>query len=352
MNRLRRLGACAALLLGSISPAAAQDAPAGQDAALRAYIQTLRNRALADGVRGSTFDGVLATLTYDPRVVQLDRGQPGGTPTPASVNRPPTPFAPYRASHVEPYRIAVGKRRLQAILPRLRTIEQQTGVSGPLMLAIYGQETGYGSVTGNFDLLRSLATLAFDGRRRPLFAGEYLAALKLLDRGIVPRERLKGSWAGATGYPQFLPSVYFRLAADGDGDGRKDIWSSEPDALASIAAYLRDAGWKPGVQWGVPVRVAPGLDRTAIRPLAVSADCPRVFAQHSRWLTMAEWRALGVQPVAPRAPADRELAALIEPDGPGATAYLLTTNYRSILGYNCSNHYALSVGLLADAVQE
>ncbi|WCT75418.1 lytic murein transglycosylase [Sphingomonas naphthae] len=315
---------------------------------MRTYLTGLRPRALAEGVRPETFDSVLASLTFNQRVVDLDRSQPGGfSGNPA----PPPPFAPYKAAHVEPYRIGRGKRKMEALAPMLARIEAQTGVSGAIVLAIYGQETGYGAVTGNFDLLRSLASLAYEGRRRALFSGEYIAALKMLDRGA-PRDLLKGSWAGATGYPQFLPSTYIRLGADGDGDGKVDIWANEADALASIARYLLDAGWKPGVPWGVPVRVPPTLDRVATAPLARSPECQKVFDRHSRWLTVGEWRALGIQPLAARAPADTELAALIEPDGIGATGYLLTTNFRPILAYNCSNHYALSVALLADAIVE
>jgi len=220
-----------------------------------------------------------------------------------------------------------------------------------VMVAIYGHETNYGSYTGDFDLLRSLATLAYEGRRRELFEPEFLATLKMLNDGI-PRERLVGSWAGATGYPQFLPTVYRRVARDGDGDGRADIWTSEADALASIAGYLVNAGWRRNVPWGIAVSVPASLNRAGIANRTVPPRCERVFERHSRWLTMAEWRGLGVRPLGAGGLSDGTLATLIEPDGAGNTAYLLTTNYRAILDYNCSNFYALSVGLLADAVDD
>jgi membrane-bound lytic murein transglycosylase B len=146
-----------------------------------------------------------------------------------------------------------------------------------------------------------------------------------------------------------MPSNVLRLATDGDGDGSANIWGSEMDGLASIAAYLQDAGWKRGVHWGVPVAVPATLDRAALRTTLVPPRCPQVFRRHSRWLTMREWRQLGVQPTGQSLP-DAEMATLIEPDGPGATAYLLSANYRAILDYNCSNFYALSVGLLADRI--
>lgn len=332
------LGACA--LLGGIAPVRAQD-----EAGFQAYLANLRVKALAQGVSPATFDAVAPTLSFNPRVVQLDRAQPGNEASTASP-----PFAPYRATHVDAARITRGRRAYQAQAGRLAAIERQTGVPWAITVAIWGHETNYGSYTGNFDLLRSLASLAYDGRRRTLFEGEFLAALEMIDRGV-PREQLKGSWAGATGNPQFLPSVYLRLARDGDGDGRADIWSSQADTLASIANYFVQAGWRAGEPWGVAVSVPAGLDRTAVRNRLVSPRCPRVFARHSGWRTMTEWRALGVQPQDGRWPADTVQATLLEPDGPNATAYLLTGNYRVILDYNCSNFYALSVGLLADAVE-
>ncbi|ATE65273.1 lytic murein transglycosylase [Rhizorhabdus dicambivorans] len=327
------------------------DAPAvavpSEDSRMRAFLATLRPRAIEMGVSPTLFDATLPTINFNARVVRLDRAQPGAS---AAYSASP-PFAPYLASHVDRVRIGMGRSRYGNLRPLLLRIEQETGVPEQIMLAIYGHETGYGTFTGNFDLLNALGTLAYEGRRRELFAEEFLKTLVLMSRGV-PRAQLKGSWAGATGYPQFLPSVYLRLAIDADGDGKPDIWRSEPDALASIGNYLRDAGWKKGVPWGVAVRLPEGIDRAAIRSPLSSPRCPRVFARQSRWLTIAEWRDKGVQMLGGRVPPENELATLIEPDGSGNTAYLLTTNYRSILDYNCSNFYALSVGLLGDAIVE
>jgi lytic murein transglycosylase len=288
---------------------------------------------------------VFPRLVFSPRTVELDQAQPGGPPNSNSVPA----FAPYRREHVTPALIAGGRSRYATHSSRLQEIGRRYGVTPSVLVAIWGHETSYGAVTGDFDLLNSLASLAYEGRRRRLFADEFIAGLKMIDRGV-PRYRLRGSWAGATGYPQFLPSVYLRLAADGDGDGRSDIWSSAPDALASIANYLSNAGWKPNTPWGVAVRVPAELDRSSLGTRLLSPRCPRVHQRHSRWMTIGEWRRLGIASQSGIWPRESEMASLVEPDGPGETAYLLTNNYRVILDYNCSNFYALSVGLLADAI--
>jgi lytic murein transglycosylase len=306
----------------------------------------LRLAALArlQGVRESTIQQNVPDLSINQRVIALERTEPVARTSSGVVGA----LAPYLRSHVTPSLVARGRQNYSNLYSGLRWIEGRYGVDPAVLLAIYGHETSYGLVTGNTDLLQALASLGYYGRRRDFFESEFISALKLMDQGI-PRWRLKGSWAGATGFPQFMPSVALRLRADGDGDGYANIWSDELDGLASIANYLRDAGWKPNVTWGIPVRTPATLNRAAIVSRMTAQRCPQVYRRHSRWLTMREWRALGVTPTG-RSIADNELASLIEPDGPNATAYLLTTNYRVILDYNCSNFYAISVGVLADAI--
>jgi lytic murein transglycosylase len=313
-------------------------------ASFEGYKAQLAARSRSVGVRDATIASVVPYLRLNSRLIALDRQQPGGPPNSNYV----PPFAPYRERHVTTDLITRGAARFRSYRPQLAWLEQRFGVDPQVVMAIFGHETSYGRVTGNTDLFEALATLAYEGRRRQFFEDEFIAAMQLLDRGT-PRSRLKGSWAGATGFPQFMPSNVLRLATDGDGDGQVNIWASEMDGLASIANYLRDAGWKPNTPWGVAVRVPAAFDRAAVRTTLVPPRCPAVFRRHSRWLTMREWRALGVQPFG-RSLADGEMATLIEPDGAGATAYLLTSNYRAILDYNCSNFYALSVGLLADRI--
>ena len=311
-----------------------------------AYKQWLMGRARREGVREATIQAHVPQLQLNSRAIALDRAQ---QPVPRTSSYM-APFAPYRREHVTPVLIRRGQSRYYEHWPSLQRVQARYGVDPAVLMAIYGHETSYGSITGSFDLLEALATLAYEGRRRAMFETEFIATLKLIDGGV-SRARLKGSYAGATGYPQFMPTAALRLRADGDGDGFANIWSNELDGLASIANYLRDAGWKPGVPWGVAVRTPATLNRLAIRSMLNPPRCPRVYQRHSRWLTMREWRALGVAPLGRSLP-EAEMATLLEPDGPGERAYLLTTNYRAILDYHCSNYYALSVGLLADAIAQ
>ncbi|WP_296676090.1 lytic transglycosylase domain-containing protein [Novosphingobium sp.] len=342
--RIFRLSIPALAVLAAFSapsvPAIAQ-AQISQDQSFEGYLQLLGAKARSEGVSEATIVRMTAGLTVNPRVVALDQSQPGSTP-----GSPPA-FWPYYRDHVDAARISGGRRTLAANYDRLPQIEAQYGVPGKIVVAIWGHETNYGSYKGDFDLARSLATLAYEGRRRDLFASEFIALLKMVDRGV-PRERLYGSWAGAFGNPQFLPSVYLRLARDGDGDGDADIWNDRADTLASIANYFRDAGWRRGEPWGVKAYVPASFDRSSVVAKLDSPTCPRVHIRHSAWKTVSEWRVLGVTAQAPLA--DSTMATLFEPDGPGNGAFLLTGNYRVILQYNCSNYYALSVGLLADEI--
>jgi membrane-bound lytic murein transglycosylase B len=308
------------------------------------YKVRLAALARQQGVSEATIQGNVPGLTVNREVIELERTEPLARSSGGVVGA----LGPYLRSHVTASLISRGRDHYAAHYDALRAIEARYGVDPAVLMAIWGMETSYGTVTGHNDLLQVLASLGYYGRRRDLFESEFVAALKLMDEGV-PRWRLKGSWAGATGYPQFMPSVALRLRADGDGDGYADIWANELDGLASIASYLRDAGWKPNLAWGIRVRTPANLDRAAIVSRTTAPRCPQVYRRHSRWLTMREWRALGVAPLGRSLP-DNEMASLIEPDGPDATAYLATTNYRAILDYNCSNFYAISVGLLADAI--
>ena len=307
-----------------------------------AYLQLLIARARAEGVSEATLQRMTTGLQPSYRVIELDQNQPGSS---SGTGYPP--LAPYIASHVDAARISGGRNARATWSGSLRAIEREYGVPAEILVAIWGHETAYGAVKGGFDLSQALATLAWEGRRRELFASEWIALMKVADKGY-SRNELQGSWAGAFGNPQFLPSVYLRLAADGNGDGRADIMNNGADALASIANYFRDAGWRSGQPWGVRAFVPAGFDVGAYRTRIVAPVCSRVHERHSVYKTIREWRELGVRPQ--RSIGDDVLATLFQPDGPGTPAWLLTSNYRVILEYNCSNYYAMSVGLLADEV--
>ena len=308
------------------------------------YKSYLVGKARSAGIREATIQSVIPYLRLNSRVIELDRAQ---RPTSASANAPQS-FGPYLSRHITSSLINRGYARYAGHWTNLSRIRSRYGVDPAVVIAIYGKETSFGTITGTFDLIEALATLAYEGRRRSFFEDELIAAMQLLDRGV-QRSTLKGSYAGATGYPQFMPTVALRLRADGDGDGYADIWRNEDDTFASIANYLREAGWKADLPWGVPVQLPANLNRSAIRTALNPTRCPAVYRRHSRWLTVREWRAIGVMPADRRVP-DGELATLMETPGAYASGYLLTTNYRAILDYNCSNFYALTIGLMADAI--
>ena len=336
-RRLLSALSAAALLTLAALPACAQET------SFDAYLQQVAAKAKAEGVRDSTISAMFAGLTPNERVISLDRGNVSSGSNTSGF----PPLAPYLRDHNSAARITGGRRAFARLRPLAAEVEARYGVPAEILIAIWGHETSYGAVKGDFDLARSLATLAWEGRRRELFEDELIALLKIADSGV-PRSTMVGSWAGAFGNPQFLPSVYLRLAVDGDGDGDRDIWNSEADTLHSIANYFRDAGWRPGQPWGVRAYTPNSVDRAAIQPEVAAPVCPRVHVRHSQWKTVREWRELGVIPQG--AIADDTMAALFEPDGPAEPSYLLTQNYRVILEYNCSNYYAMSVGLLADEI--
>ncbi|WP_126172823.1 lytic murein transglycosylase [Altericroceibacterium xinjiangense] len=334
---LARLLSAAVALSVANTPVSAQRAP------FSTYLEQVAAKARSEGVSESTIERMLSGLTPNERVMALDSDNAPST----GSNRGFPPMAPYLETHNTASRIAAGRRMYNQVQPLAAEVQRRYGVPPEVLLAIWGHETNYGSYKGNFDLARSLATLAWEGRRRELFERELIDLLKIADRGV-PRSQLVGSWAGAFGNPQFLPSVYLRLAVDGDGDGAADIWNSEADTLNSIANYFRDAGWRPGQPWAVRAYVPNSVNRAALESSVNAPVCPRVHVRHSRWMTVREWKQLGVIPRAPIA--DDAMVALFEPDGPAAPGYLLTQNYRVILEYNCSNYYAMSVGLLSDEI--
>jgi membrane-bound lytic murein transglycosylase B len=270
----------------------------------------------------------LANITPDPRVIKLDRRQPEKT----------SDFVDYRAHVVTRKRIRQGRLLMRQNARLLNAVSRRYGVSPQYIVALWGIETSYGKNTGDYDVIRSLATLAWEGRRADFFRTQLFDALKIIDQGDVTFDQMKGSWAGAMGQNQFMPSSFLKFAVDGNGDGKRDIWGTKADVFASTARYLAQSGWQAGMRWGRAVRLPHGFQPTYIT------------LNHAKSLT--EWSRLGV-----RNPDERPLptaqdvrASLVAPDGVHGPAYLVYDNYRVIMTWNRSTYFATSVGLLADAI--
>ncbi len=292
----------------------------------------LRTSAVAQGVSAERFDRVFADITPDLSVLPLLDAQPEFT----------TPIWDYLAALVDSQRVDDGRTRLGQHAALLQQVSSQYGVDAATIVAVWGVESDYGRVFGKRPLLQSLATLSCNGRRQPFFKGELLALLKLIDKGDLDPAGLTGSWAGAFGHTQFMPSTYARIAVDGDGDGRRDLVASIPDALASTANYLKQAGWRSGQPWGVEVRIPAGFNAA--------------LAGRGKRKPLADWRALGItlvdgKPLQVPAIADDSNAALLLPAGAKGPALLVFRNYDAIYSYNAAESYALAIATLADRLR-
>jgi membrane-bound lytic murein transglycosylase B len=298
--------------------------------AFAVWLENLRSEALAAGISPTTLDTALADIEEPlPRVIDLDRKQPESLQTLES----------YVAARVSETRIATGRKMMKRYSSWLGRVEQKSAVQRRFLVALWGIETNYGAQTGRFSVVHSLVTLAYDERRGPYFRKELLAALRILDAGHIPFERMRGSWAGAMGQCQFMPTSFLSYAVDGDGDGRIDIWNSVPDVLASSANYLARAGWKNDQTWGRPVKLPQSFDVS--------------LAGLQTRLPLARWQALGVRSSNGSALPGRGLeASLLIPDGPEGSAYLVYDNFRALLTWNRSISFAVAVGLLSDRVAD
>ena len=296
-----------------------------QEADFARCINELQKQARNEHLPAYIVDGVLGGVEYQQRVLELDRSQPEFTQT----------FAGYLNQRVTPARIAQGRRLLREHGPFLDELTMRHGVPGRYLIAFWGLETGFGSYLGRMPVLDSLATLACDERRSEFFTGELMQALALIERESLSPDRMHGSWAGAMGHTQFMPSVYRRYAKDGDGDGRIDLWRSERDALASGANYLAGLGWRAGERWG--------------REVLLPENFPYASTGLSNSRPLAYWRDLGVRSADGRRLANSDMkASVLLPAGHDGPAFLVYPNFHVILEWNRSEFYALAVGLLAD----
>ncbi|MFV3306430.1 lytic murein transglycosylase [Pseudomonas sp. NY15181] len=320
-------------LLSSCAETPRQDAPGTPSATQQTqsfaqWRDAFRAQALAAGVSAQTFDTAFAGIEPDDAVIAADRSQPEFT----------RPVWQYLESAVSPARVRNGQDRLLQNADALQRIDSTYGVDREAVVAIWGMESNFGQQMGSKNVIRSLATLAYEGRRPDFGRDQLIAALQILQHGDVPASNMIGSWAGAMGQTQFIPTTYNRYAVDFDGDGRRDIWGSPTDALASTANYLGTSGWRRGQSWGFEVLLPQGFD----------------YAQADMDIRkpVGEWQRLGVQPANSNPPGDPQASAsLLLPAGYRGPAFLVTDNFRAILKYNNSTSYALAVGLLADSLK-
>jgi membrane-bound lytic murein transglycosylase B len=331
----------AALLLSTAILMPQQAPPSVPEASSRpfeAWLQELIDEAHARGFSDELIATTLTGLTPIDRVVERDASQAEFTIT----------FDRYFRTRITPRVIRMGRE--QAIEQRalLRRIQASYGVSPPILLAIWGLESHYGSFTGAYPVFQALATLAWQPRRAEFFRGELFNALSIVSGGYIDAKTMTGSWAGAMGQPQFMPSSYLKHAVDFDNDGLRDIWHSKADTLASIASYLRDAGWERGQTWGREVTVTEAArGRVADIPMRdVGCSAKRQMTERR---PLPIWREAGVRlkTGAPLPASDLPASLVVV----GGHSFLVYPNYEAILDYNCANLYALSVGMLADRLQ-
>lgn len=312
-------GAAAALLL--VLPAQAETLSFAR------WLEDLRQDALRHGVSAATLDSALSGIKPIARVIELDRKQPEFTLT----------FRQYQERVVPKARVEKGKRKLSENRTLLKKVGKKFGVQPRFIVAFWGIETGFGRITGGYPVIAALTTLAFDGRRGAYFRRQLLDALTILDQGHIDIARMVGSWAGAMGQCQFMPSSFLAYAVDFDGDGRKDIWNSKEDVFASAANYLSRSGWRDDQTWGRPVKLPQPFD-------LYLADL-KLRKRLSEWQRMGVRRANGAD-----LPKRDLMASVVLAEGPAGPAFVVYNNYRAILKWNRSTFFAVAVGSLADRI--
>lgn len=320
----RRMLALAVMGIGLLPFVQAQEA---EPETFRQCVTGLQDRARGEGISPATVAAVLGAVQYVPRVIELDRRQPEFTQT----------FTGYFGARVTEERVARGRALLAEHRALLQRVLEDTGVPPHYLVAFWGLETNFGSYFGNMPIPDSLATLACDPRRSEYFTGELMSALRIIDAGDITYERMLGSWAGAMGHVQFMPSVFLRYAVDGDGSGRRDLWGSIPDAMASAGNFLRGIGWEPGLRWGREVLLPDGF----AYELAGRDQRYSLRTWRERGVTMANGQAL---------PAMDLEASLLLPSGHEGPVFLVYDNFEVIMRWNRSEFFALAVGHLADRI--
>lgn len=299
----------------------------GQNDEFALCVDNLKTQAREAGLSDDVIVNVLANVKYNPRVIELDRKQPELTQT----------FHNYLYGRLTRQRVEQGRRLLAQHSRFLNQLTAKYGVPPQYLIALWGLETNYGAYTGNAPVLDSLATLACDERRNDFFRAELFEALRLVQNKVIGPEQMLGSWAGAMGNMQFMPSTYRQHAVDADGDGRADLWNSLHDTFTSVARYLNDLGWERGYRWG--------------REVKLPKNFPYQQANAATWLPLSEWRKLGVTTATGKTlPGDSLPAAILLPSGRNGPAFAVYHNFNVVTRWNNSQFYALVAGLLADGI--
>src|SRR6516162_3323322 len=291
-----------------------------------AFLSGIRREAAAQGIRASTIEVALRSAEFLPHVIELDRKQPERQLT----------FSEYLEKVVSEQRMDSARRELAENRALLDGIWRRFNVEPRFIVALWGIESDFGRVMGNYAVVSALATLGYDGRRSSYFRGELISALRIIDQGNIRADNMMGSWAGAMGQCQFMPSTFLGYAVDYDGDGRRDIWNDRADVLASIANYLARLGWHGGESWGREVMLPAGFD-TRLTGLEMRRPAD-------------EWSRLGVRSSGGPLAAREWEASLVMPDGAGGPAFLVYDNFRTIMRWNKSTYFAAAVGYLADSM--
>lgn len=326
------------LMLGWMSPIrAAETAQPPFDQWLAGFAA----EAISQGVRPAVVESALAGVTPLPEILERDRSQPEFVLS----------FQTYSSRILTPGNIAAGRKMLQKHAALLDAVGKKYGVQPRFIVAIWGIETRYGGVKPKVDIIPALATLAWDTRRPDFFRNELMQALRMIDAGFIDQARLKGSWAGAMGQPQFMPSSYMKYAQDWDGDGKRDIWDNQGDVFASIANYFASEGWSPEQTWGRRVRIPVELGGAIAMLKRPDKSGCKAIDNLTQARQISEWQALGVRRSSGAdLPVISLAASLAFPDGDKGPAFIVYKNYETLLRYNCAHFYALTVGALADQI--
>ncbi len=299
-----------------------------QNADLQAFIASFRSQAMAEGITAEVYDRAMTGLTPNERVVRALNTQPEFT----------RPIWEYIEGAVSQRRLDGGREQLAANTALFDGLESEYGVPREVLTAVWALESNFGQIKGNYNLFQALATLAYDGRRQNFGRSQLIAALKISQQEGTDPSQMTGSWAGAFGHTQFIPTTFLAYAVDGDGDGVRDLWNSHADALASAASYLERSGWSSDRDWGTEVRLPEGFNYAL-----ANADVRR---------SISAWSAAGVRRITDEAmPASDVQAEIILPAGAAGPAFLITGNFKAIMRYNPATSYALAISYLSDGLR-